>query len=278
MCHATSHVPPSRKASAPAATMGSSPVSAARRRWAVRRPVPPSTRRRPGTTAPPLPPWARGRGGEGAPFPGMLPPLAISAARGLGTPSAGCLAACAALPDLTVAAMLDRRARAPSIRGRTGSKPALGADQSARRQGTSPGRRARARPDFPLPLTRMNWLTLIVLAVLAVWWIKPLRDFLVQRTNRTVKVLLILLPALSLARIGYGIYKGEQDDWFLALLLVSVLLLLWLGLVWLGNTLERRRPTQARPPDLATLSRLPGMPRIPAAVTSPEVQDAARVP
>lgn len=123
----------------------------------------------------------------------------------------------------------------------------------------------------------MNWLTLIVLAVLAVWWIKPLRDFLVQRTNRTVKVLLIVLPALSLARIGYGIYKGEQDDWFLALLLVSVLLLLWLGLVWLGNTLERRRPTQARPPDLATLSRLPGMPRIPAAVTSPEVQDAARV-
>jgi hypothetical protein len=123
----------------------------------------------------------------------------------------------------------------------------------------------------------MNWLTLLVIAVLVLWWVKPLRDFLVQRTNRTVKVLLVVFPALFLARLAYAVYNGEQGDWLIGLLTVSILLLLWLGLVWLGNVLERRRPTQARAPDLAALSRIPGMPRIPQAATSPELQQAARM-
>jgi hypothetical protein len=123
----------------------------------------------------------------------------------------------------------------------------------------------------------MNWLTLFVIVVLVLWWVKPLRDFLVQRTNRTVKVLLVVFPALFLARLGYAVYTGEQAEWLVGLLTVTLLLLLWLVLVWLGNVLERRRPTQARAPDLAALSRLPGMPRIPQAATSPEVQQAARM-
>lgn len=125
----------------------------------------------------------------------------------------------------------------------------------------------------------MNTLTLIVLAVLLLWWYKPLRVFLVQRTNRTVKVLLVVFPLLFIARLGYGVYTGQQDDWFVAVLTVTALIGVWLALVWLGNWLERRRPTKQRGPDLQTLqtlSRLPGMPRVPAAVSNPEVQRAAK--
>jgi hypothetical protein len=128
---------------------------------------------------------------------------------------------------------------------------------------------------------RMSWLTLAVVCVLVLWWVKPLRDVLVQRTNRTVKVLLVVFPLLFLGRAGYLIYTGEQGEWLAALLTVAVLLVLWVALMWLGNTLERRRPTQVRPPDLAALSKLPGMPRIPAGVqqaaSSPDVQRAAQV-
>src|SRR5919108_452912 len=123
----------------------------------------------------------------------------------------------------------------------------------------------------------MNWLTLVVIAVLVLWWVKPLREFLIQRTNRTVKVLLVVFPTLFLARLAYAVYNGEQGDWLIGLLTVSILLLLWLALVWLGNMLERRRPTQARAPDLAALSRLPGVPRLPQVpVASPEVRRAAQ--
>lgn len=123
----------------------------------------------------------------------------------------------------------------------------------------------------------MNWLTIVVICGLAIWWFKPLRVYLVERTNLTVKVLLVAFPSLFLVRLGYGIYKGEQqENWFVVAMTVTALLLLWLALVFIGNWLERRRPTKARAPDLAVLSRLPGMPHIPGAVTSPQVQQAAR--
>ncbi len=122
----------------------------------------------------------------------------------------------------------------------------------------------------------MNSLTLIVIAAVAIWWIKPLRTFLVERTNRTVKVLLVVFPLLFVARVGYQVYNGQQDDFLSATLMVAALLGLWLGLVWLGNAIEKRRPTKAKAPDLAALSRLPGMPRIPTALANPEVQRAAQ--
>jgi hypothetical protein len=123
----------------------------------------------------------------------------------------------------------------------------------------------------------MSGLTVLVLLAIAIWWYKPLREFLIQRTNRAVKVLLVVFPLLFLFRLGYGIYKGETDDWFVVSLTVTALVLLWAGLVWLGNWLERRRPTKVRPPDLAALSKLPGMPRLPSVpVTETDIQRAAQ--
>ncbi|HEU5317791.1 MAG TPA: hypothetical protein VFX49_16890 [Chloroflexota bacterium] len=121
----------------------------------------------------------------------------------------------------------------------------------------------------------MNSLTLIVLAGVAIWVYRPLRVFLVERTNRTVKILLVVLPLFFVGRAVYTIYRGEQDDLASALLLVGALLAIWAALVWLGNTLEKRRPTKVRPPDLAMLSRMPGVPKLPAVVTSPHSQRAA---
>src|SRR6266542_3850520 len=108
----------------------------------------------------------------------------------------------------------------------------------------------------------VSGLTLIIILGVAIWWYKPLRVFVVQRTNRTVKVLLVVLPLVMLGRIGWGLYHGDRDEWLIAALLVVVLFGVWLGLVWFGNWLEKRRPTQARGPDLSVLTNLPGMPRV----------------
>ena len=108
----------------------------------------------------------------------------------------------------------------------------------------------------------VSGLTLVIILGVAIWWYKPLRVFIVQRTNRTVKVLLVVLPLLMLGRIGWGLYHGDRDEWLIAALLVVLLSALWLGLVWLGNWLEKRRPTQAQGPDLTVLANLPGMPRV----------------
>ncbi len=120
----------------------------------------------------------------------------------------------------------------------------------------------------------MNTLTILVLAGLLLWWFKPLRVFLVERTNRTVKVLLIVFPLLFAGRVAYNLYTGQQDDMLTAALLLVALVAVWLGLVWLGNVLERRKPTQVKGPDLAMLSRLPGVPRVPGALTNPAVRNA----
>ena len=107
----------------------------------------------------------------------------------------------------------------------------------------------------------MSSLTLFVLVAIAIWSYKPLRMFLIQRTNRTVKVLLVVFPLLFLGRVGYNLYSGQNDDFIASILLVGGLLLIWGALVWIGNVLEKRKPTKAQAPDLAVLSRLPGMPR-----------------
>ncbi len=126
----------------------------------------------------------------------------------------------------------------------------------------------------------MSVLTIVVLAALVVWWYKPLRVFLVQRTNRTVKVLLVAFPLLYAARLGWRFYTGEQDDLDVVTLTVVALLLAWVFLVWLTSFLERRRPTRVQAPDLATLAKLPGMPRIPGAaqqvMQSPEARQAVQ--
>src|SRR5438105_567417 len=118
-------------------------------------------------------------------------------------------------------------------------------------------------------------LTLFVVLGLVIWWYKPLRQFLIERTNRTVKVLLVLLPALFIARVAYGLYQGERDESLIAGAIIIVLVALWGCLVWLSHSLEKRRPTQAQSPDWAALSRLPGMPRLPQV---PGVNAPAGVP
>src|SRR5438874_11317292 len=121
----------------------------------------------------------------------------------------------------------------------------------------------------------VNALTFFVILGLVIWWHKPLRQFLIQRTNRTVKVLLVVLPALFIGRVVYGLYKGERDESLVAAAIVIVLLVLWGSLIWLSHYLERRRPTQAQGPDWAAISRLPGMPRVPQV---PGVTGAAGIP
>ena len=108
-----------------------------------------------------------------------------------------------------------------------------------------------------------NGLTLFVIAGLVIWWYKPLRQFIIQRTNRTVKVLLVVLPLLFIGRVVYGVYNGERDESLVAAAIVLVLVALWGALVWLSHYLERRHPTQPQSPDWAAISRLPGMPRLP---------------
>jgi hypothetical protein len=122
----------------------------------------------------------------------------------------------------------------------------------------------------------MNTITLIVLAAMVIWMYKPLRVFLVQRTNRTVKILLVVFPVLAIGRTIYTVRTNQEDDFFTSLLLVGGLIALWGALVWLGNVMEKRKPTKVQMPDVAMLSRLPGMPRPPAALTTPQAQQAAR--
>ena len=126
----------------------------------------------------------------------------------------------------------------------------------------------------------MNALTIVVLLAIVVWWYKPLRVYLVQRTNRTVKVLLIVFPLLYAGRLAWRFYSGEQDDLDVVTITVFALLIAWAFLVWLTSFLERRRPTKVQAPDLATLARLPGMPRIPGpaqqVMQSPEARQAVQ--
>jgi hypothetical protein len=122
----------------------------------------------------------------------------------------------------------------------------------------------------------MNSLTILVAIGVLIWWYKPLRVYLVERTNLTVKVLLVIIPLFIVGRVAFRYFSGEEDGVDVVTLTVLGLIALWLALVGLGNWLEKRRPTKVKSPDLRMLSKLPGVPRVPAAVTSPEMQRAAR--
>ncbi len=129
----------------------------------------------------------------------------------------------------------------------------------------------------------MNTLTLCVLLGVAIWWYKPLRRYLIQRTNRLVKALLIAFPVAFLLRLVYGLRTGEQDERTVILAVtVTALTLVWLGLMWFTSWLERRRPAPDRPVDWSALGRLPGVPRIPGVTARlpgvPGVPGAPRLP
>ena len=99
----------------------------------------------------------------------------------------------------------------------------------------------------------------------------PMRRHILRRLDITATILLIVLPLMAAGRLLYTVRQGgweERDDIAFVVLLVCALIGLWIGLWWLTNTLERRRPTPGGglplfPGRLA--QRWLGIPAVPAA-------------
>ena len=102
----------------------------------------------------------------------------------------------------------------------------------------------------------------------------PMRRHILRRLDITATILLIVLPLMAAGRLLYTVRQGgweERDDIAFVVLIVTALIGLWIGLWWLTNTLERRRPTPGGglplfPGRLAQRwLGLPAMPAVPAA-------------
>ncbi len=107
----------------------------------------------------------------------------------------------------------------------------------------------------------MNVFTIVILAGMALWWVPPLRRLVVERTNRTVKVLLILLPVMYAANLFYSFFWGQRDETTTVGFTVLALLVVWVGLIAIGNWMERRKAVSPLAPALGSINRFPGMPR-----------------
>ena len=102
----------------------------------------------------------------------------------------------------------------------------------------------------------------------------PMRRHILRRLDITATILLIVLPLMATGRLFYTVQQGgweERDDIAFVVLIVTVLIGLWIGLWWLTNTLERRRPTPGGglplfPGRLA--QRWLGLPAVPAVPTA----------
>ncbi len=102
----------------------------------------------------------------------------------------------------------------------------------------------------------------------------PMRRHILRRLDITATILLIVLPLMAAGRLFYTVQQGgweERDDIAFVVLIVSALIGLWIGLWWLTNTLERRRPTPGGglplfPGRLA--QRWLGLPPVPAVPTA----------
>ncbi len=102
----------------------------------------------------------------------------------------------------------------------------------------------------------------------------PMRRHILRRLDITATILLIVLPLMAAGRLFYTVRQGgweERDDIAFVVLIVTTLIGLWIGLWWLTNTLERRRPTPGGglplfPGGLAQRwLGLPAVPAVPAA-------------
>ena len=102
----------------------------------------------------------------------------------------------------------------------------------------------------------------------------PMRRHILRRLDITATILLIVLPLMAAGRLLYTVRQGgweERDDIAFVVLVVSALIGLWIGLWWLTNMLERRRPTPGGglplfPGGLAQRwLGLPAVPAVPAA-------------
>ncbi len=102
----------------------------------------------------------------------------------------------------------------------------------------------------------------------------PMRRHILRRLDITATILLIVLPLMAAGRLLYTVRQGgweERDDIAFVVLVVTALIGLWIGLWWLTNMLERRRPTPGGglplfPSGLAQRwLGLPAVPAVPAA-------------
>ena len=102
----------------------------------------------------------------------------------------------------------------------------------------------------------------------------PMRRHILRRLDITATILLIVLPLMAAGRLLYTVRQGgweERDNIAFVVLIVTALIGLWIGLWWLTNTLERRRPTPGGglplfPGGLAQRwLGLPAVPAVPAA-------------
>ena len=96
----------------------------------------------------------------------------------------------------------------------------------------------------------MNVFTIVMLAGMALWWVPPLRRLVVERTNRTVKVLLVLLPVMYAANLFYSFFWGQRDESTTVGFTVLALLVVWGGLIAVGNWMERRHAAPPLAPSL----------------------------
>lgn len=105
----------------------------------------------------------------------------------------------------------------------------------------------------------------------------PMRRHILRRLDITATILLIVLPLMAAGRLFYTVRQGgweQRDNIAFVVLIVSALIGLWIGLWWLTNMLERRRPTPGGglplfPGGLA--QRWLGLPPVPA-VRAAEVE------
>ena len=122
----------------------------------------------------------------------------------------------------------------------------------------------------------MNVFTIVMLAGMALWWVPPLRRLVVERTNRTVKVLLVLLPVMYAANLFYSFFWGQRDESTTVGFTVLALLIVWGGLIAVGNWMERRNAAPPLAPSLGSMTRFPGMPRQMGELGRATVAKAAR--
>lgn len=106
----------------------------------------------------------------------------------------------------------------------------------------------------------MNLFSFFIIAGMILWLVKPLRVIVAQRTNLTVKALLIAFPVAYALTLGYRFFWGDRDDSVVVGFTVLALLIAWGALIGVGTVLERRHATPRQVAPLGPETYVPGMP------------------
>ena len=120
----------------------------------------------------------------------------------------------------------------------------------------------------------LRLLFILAALVMVAMVFAPMRRHILRRLDITATILLIVLPLMAAGRLLYTVQQGgweQRDDIAFVVLLVCALIALWIGLWWLTNTLERRRPTRGGGLPLfpgRIAQRWLGLPAVPAVPTA----------